>query len=78
MSEPDTIPCGNPECTNRIPNRLAGTGIAMSRKDNATRICSACGHREAMLDYEEALTRRAEASGEVHERIRRALDDEFT
>jgi hypothetical protein len=49
MSDLRTHPC--PSCDGQIPNneRPGAYMGAISRKDNKTEICSACGTREALL-----------------------------
>lgn len=54
MTDNRTHPC--PTCDGQIPNNeTPGAYIgALSRKDNKTEICSACGVREALADFFEA------------------------
>ena len=51
MTDNRTHPC--PTCDGQIPNNeTPGAYIgALSRKDNKTEICSACGVREAFADF---------------------------
>lgn len=51
MSDLRTHPC--PTCDGQIPNNeTPGAYIgALSRKDNKTEICSACGVKEALADF---------------------------
>ena len=43
-----------PTCDGYIPNNAEPGAYmgALSRRDNKTQICTPCGHREAMEDYE--------------------------
>lgn len=42
------VKCPYPNCPNMIPETGAGPGVSLSRKDNKTNICSACGTHEAL------------------------------
>ena len=52
MSNKEEFKC--PSCDGYIPNNITpGAYVgAISRKDNKTEICSACGLVEAMADFE--------------------------
>lgn len=49
-----------PACDGLIPNDETPGAYpgALSRRDNRTEICSACGTREALEDFTEAMTKR--------------------
>jgi hypothetical protein len=51
MSDLRTHPC--PTCDGQIPNNETPGAYsgAISRKDNKTEICSACGTKEALADF---------------------------
>jgi len=53
-----------PVCDGFIPNNLRPGAYpgAISRLDNETEICSDCGQKEAMLDYELYMLQRAGGS----------------
>jgi hypothetical protein len=55
MTDNRTHPC--PTCDGQIPNNETPGAYpgAISRKDNKTEICSACGMNEAFADYKKQL-----------------------
>jgi hypothetical protein len=68
-----------PTCSGYIPNNdnIGAYAGAISRKDNKTEICSACGTREAMEDFSEHLDKVAGIAWQstVTEQMIAHLDD---